>query len=115
VDFAPIGEDAIHVIEHVRTLRVPRQFRLAPCAQVRRNLVTQFVHAVLQGSQLTSRLFIGTYRRFQVRDLSFDLFQFLLRLQARVHIASIAIPGRPAALHHREQELCAEHGLMEPV
>ena len=85
VDLAPIGKNAIDIIQRVGTLRMTRQFRALPRVQVRRNLAPEAVHPLVQKLDLAQCFRALTLQRLQTRDLIFDFFQFLLRFQSRFH------------------------------
>ena len=38
VDLAPVGKDPLHILQHERALRIPRQLRFLPRAEMRRHL-----------------------------------------------------------------------------
>ena len=78
VNFAEVGEDALDVVERLRTLRMPRQFGLLPGGGRRVHFLPQGLDAFLQFGDLAAGGVVGA-GRFQVGDLALDLLQFLLR------------------------------------
>ena len=60
VNLAPVGEHALDVVEGLRTLGMPGQFRLLPGRLQRLHLLPQDVDALLQLRQLAVSLFVLT-------------------------------------------------------
>ena len=86
VDFAPIGEDALQIIQSVGALRMARQLSLLPCSLVRLNLFTQRFDLIMQPLQAGACLPVIAGSGFQDRDLLFDVFEFALRSGARFQV-----------------------------
>ena len=78
VNFAEVGEDALDVVERLRTLRMPRQFGFLPGSGWCIHFAAQGFDAILQFGDLAAGCVVGA-GRFQFGDLALDLFQFLLR------------------------------------
>ena len=110
VNLAPVGENALNIIQRVRTLRMTRQFGPLPRVQMRRNLAAKVVHAIVQLLDLPKRFRVLPLQRLQTRDLLFDFFQFLLRLQSRIHLDDVPILSRMMRFHDREHEVGAGDG-----
>ena len=110
VNFAPVGKNALDIIQRVGTLRMTRQFRALPGVQVRRNLAAKAVHPLVQLLDLAQRFRVLPLQRLQARDLLLDFFQFLLRFQSRIHFDDIPILLRMMRFHHREHEVRAGDG-----
>ena len=72
---APIGEYALHVIQGVGPLRMPRQLGLDPSALLRRKLPAHLFNLLVQALQAGSRLAIIAGGSFQRRNLPFDILQ----------------------------------------
>ncbi len=78
VNLTPVGEDAFHVVERVRALRMARQFGFLPRPVARMDLPAQGFHALVQLLDLPARLFVLSRNRLQMLDLFLDPGQFLL-------------------------------------
>lgn len=48
VNFGPVREDPLHVLEHERALRIPGQLRFLPGAEMGRDLRPQIVNAIVK-------------------------------------------------------------------
>ena len=69
VNLAPIGKNALDIIQRVGTLRMARQFRALPRVQVRRNFAAKVVHPFVQLLDLAKRFRVLPLQRLQSRDL----------------------------------------------
>src|SRR4029077_1109205 len=90
VNLAEVGKHALDVVERLRTLGMPRQFRFLPCALQAPQVFSQNVNALLQFRELLSRLFVLPGVRFDQSHLPLDPIEFLLRLLSWVHETSLA-------------------------
>jgi hypothetical protein len=105
VNLAPVREDALNVVEGVRTLRMASQFRLFPGAEMGVYLVTQRLDAVIQLLDLLPGAIVLSRYGLQFRDLLLDFVELLLRFYSRVHLIAVPIPSIPASFNHRQQKL----------
>src|SRR5262249_37747060 len=81
VNFTPVGEDALHVIQHERSLRMPSQLRLLPGVDVLADLLAQKTDLVLKVLELQASVFVLPCLGFEVGDLLFDVLELTLRLK----------------------------------
>ena len=87
---------------------MPRQFRPLPGVQVRRHSrAADRSRRSCNCCNLAARLRVLPFQRLQTRNLLLDLFQFLLRLQSRIHFDDVPIPSRMMRFHDREHEVGA--------
>ena len=74
VDFTPVGEDALHIIQRVRTLWMASQLSLFPRGQVGRHFLPQGIDTAMKLLNLAASLLILPCRRFKMGNLLLDLF-----------------------------------------
>ena len=74
VDFTPVGENALHIIQRVRTLWVAGQLSLFPRAQVGGHFPPQGIDASMKLLNFVASLLILPCRRFKLGNLLLDLF-----------------------------------------
>ncbi len=86
MNLAPVGEHALDIVERLRTLRVPCQFRLLPGRLQVLHFLPENVNTLMKLCQLALRLVILPSRGLDQRHLALDLLQFLLRLIAGFHV-----------------------------
>ena len=79
VDLAPVGEDALDIIERMRTLHVARQLRLLHGIGPHQ-LLAQGFNALLQLDKLAASFVSLAGGGLHLGRLAFNLFQFLLCL-----------------------------------
>ena len=92
VNFAEVCEEPLDVVEGLRTLRMPRQFRFLPRGLQPFHFLLQRSNAAVKLRELAVRFFavvlavaIVARRAFDQRDLQLDLVQFVLRVRVRCH------------------------------
>jgi len=112
VNLAPVGKNALDIIQRVGTLRMTRQFRSLPCVQVRRNFAAKVVHSFVQLLDLAKSFRALPLQSLQSRNLLLDLFQFLLRLQSRIHLDDVPILSGMMLFHNREHKVRTGDGGM---
>ncbi len=105
VQFAPVGEDAIHVIEGVRPLGMAREFSLLPGGEMRLKLLAQGGDLIVQLLQLAAGFLIRPGGALQLIDLLFDALQFVLRAGGRFHHFMPIIGRIPQSLHLQMQQV----------
>ena len=79
VDLAPVGEDALDIVERMRTLHVARQLRLLHGIGSHQ-LLAQGFDALLQPFKLAASFVSLAGGGLHLGRLTFNLFQFLLCL-----------------------------------
>jgi hypothetical protein len=110
VNFAPVAKNALNIIQRVGTLRMSRQFGALPRIQVRRNLAAKIAHPFMQLLDLARRFCALPFHRLQPRDLLLDFFQFLLRLQSRIHSDAVPMLSGAMRLDNRQHKIRAING-----
>src|SRR5579883_2228732 len=111
VNLAPVGKNPLHVVERVRSLRMPRQLGLFPRSITRMDLPTERVHPFVQLLHLPPRFIVLTGHRLQLLDLLFDPSQLLLRFESYFHLPAVPISGVPVRFNHGEQKFRSRHHL----
>src|SRR5262249_44451504 len=109
VDFTPVGESSLALIELVRTLWMAGQFRLLPRAEIGSNPLAQSIDAIMKLLNLVARVVVLSCHGLQLRDLLLNLLQFLFGLQPRIHLAAVTVPRDPSSLHHGQKKISACH------
>ena len=84
MNFAQVGKDALDVVEGLRALRMPRQFRLVPGSGRSVHLFAKGFDALAQRGDLALRGIVGA-RGFHLGHLTLDLFHFLLNFFGGCH------------------------------
>ena len=85
VNFAPVGEHAFDIVEGLRSLGMPGQFRFLPGGLERLRLLPQDVDAILKFREPAKSLLILPSGSLDQRHLLLDLLQLLLRLLRCFH------------------------------
>ena len=85
VDLAPVREQALDIVERLRTLRMPRQFRFLPGGLQAFHFLPEDVDALLKFRKLAVGLLVLPGSRLDQRHLPLDLLQFLLRFLGCFH------------------------------
>src|SRR6185312_12629975 len=94
VDFTPVAEDPLHIVQRERTLRMPRHLRLLPGIDVLANLLAQKRDLMLQMLELEMSVLVSARFGFELDNLLFNRLKLALRFNGWIQISSELLATR---------------------
>src|SRR5207237_1565692 len=110
VSLAPVGEDALHIVQQIWALWMATELRRLPRRISGVDLGAQSLHLPMEFIELLLGFDVGAWRRLQVSDLPFDILNIFSGFGRGVHEwrMRLALRVRSRAVNNLDAATSAE-------